>query len=375
MLGWIEEVRSMRYGMKEAFFLSKESVKIIQSTFTMTRMKSFAALIGVVTTFTFLITSALSPGQVYEIASIGSWDVIQSNVDLLFALGKEGKQQRQLEEEVCSDTNQALCTDTWNQENPDGDGADVLMTKNGEAESEKQVDGAIETKLNQQQRLLMKLMFPVTHYIIYTRFANRQWKLSSYLLNLVNHFFLVTLSAIGIWKRHEIYENRFFGYLKEAEVGATWFKYYLIYDTFKMIVGGNTDVLQYIHHLLAGILFHISHNDSFGFYYFPTIGLFEFSSIFLVFRDILFALEVEKENRWIKVSELLFVLSFVCVRVIFAGPDLVEAIMHLDYLYNEGQVDLFWRHYIYPSSMLYAFMAIHLYWLIGISRKIRKMLI
>lgn len=186
---------------------------------------------------------------------------------------------------------------------------------------------------------------------------------SSLTVNIINHIAL-SYYSLNVLLEIESGEVSPREYFPKAILCGQWLLSYMIYDLCVMwFLTKTRSVIYTIHHVSAIILLRMMvasgrFND-----YYPIICLFELSSIPLNIRYLCRQYKVPKDKWFMKVNDVLFVITFIIMRMIVGGRYVARAWTMLN---NKFFVDNFIR------VIIILFIVLHFFWLYQIIKKISK---
>lgn len=183
---------------------------------------------------------------------------------------------------------------------------------------------------------------------------------SSLTVNIINHIAL-SYYSLNVLLEIESGEKE---YLPKAILCGQWLMSYMIYDLCVMwFLTKTRSVIYTIHHVSAIVLIKLMIESGRFNDYYPVICLFEMSSIPLNIRYLCRQYNVPKDKWFMKVNDVLFVITFIVIRMIIGGSYVASAWIMLN---NDFFVDKFIR------VIIILFGVLHFFWLYQIIKKISK---
>lgn len=197
----------------------------------------------------------------------------------------------------------------------------------------------------------------------------RNIKASNYLVNIINHT-LLSISALITFDSNDIKNtsDKINDHIELSEHLAFWLKQYLIYDILMMMYTKSDRLDFYVHHCVSILFMTQVIENTFLQYYVPIFIMFEISSIPLNVRYFLLELNVPRENKWLKLSELLFSITFIFFRYFVGVYYILDAVYELE---KQREIYSFGNFFV-PYYVLTFFIVLHVYWLKKLVIKMKK---
>lgn len=205
------------------------------------------------------------------------------------------------------------------------------------------------------------IVLPFLHplFFIFVNYFLDSYTKTSLIVNIINHVGL-TYYALQAFLEITTIDDHHYSSTSVLMCGE-WLLTYMIYDLCVIWVLTKTNSIIYtIHHVAAILLLHGMMVTGKYHYYFPVICMFEFSSIPLNIRYLLKQYNVSKESWLFRLNDVVFVVSFAFIRLLFGGRHVSNVWQVLQY---EDMFDIF------LMIIVILFSTLHLYWGFGILKK------
>lgn len=173
-----------------------------------------------------------------------------------------------------------------------------------------------------------------TFPIIFSNWKNQSTKLKARSTTAVVSFISASIttfiSLYLIFNESQIIlqNNLILGQTNEANLFFSYISGFFLWDTVNMTLSGRFNITYFTHHLIGFLIYFICVQQPYLQYHSIRFLLFEISTIFLNIKIIFENLDLSKKYNFLSIlNQILFLISFILVRLVFGVYNTLDGIM------------------------------------------------